>query len=114
MAEPDEYEQNVLYEDGKFRVTRARDIESHNLWIGKCERDKRDYFFIPRGVLNELATTGDQEHAKVSLDTLTGDRMSHVLSGRSAGIDDLMLVFARVRIKELRAQLYYEHTKDIS
>ncbi len=116
------YSTRVLYEDGKVRITpHPRGESEHNLWIGELEDrddpqggDKRDYFFIPRGVMDDIAVHGDREFAASSLDVLTQGRMNHILQDRRMSIDDVRIAFARARIKELSDALYSARAPKIS
>jgi len=111
-GEVDEYEQGVLYEDGSFRVTsHPRDPEAHNLWIGKCDRYKRDYFFLPRGVLEEIAERDDESEVKRKIEALYQGGLDYSLKRCGASAKDLMVVFARARLREME-EMFHLASKD--
>jgi hypothetical protein len=108
-----DYEDNVLYEDGMYRITQLpRSHEDYNLWVGEGNSaDDRDYFLLARGMLEEIGKRAKPERAVQMMDAASNGTFSYCLKERGCSGEGLIVACARACIKNME-DLFYDAAKE--
>ncbi|MBI2628938.1 hypothetical protein HYW74_02555 [Candidatus Pacearchaeota archaeon] len=111
-----ETQRGVLYEDDRLKVTylhspepgeQAKIIsaEDHELWI-KLDGNEWGNYIIPRGILDEIATTKGLKKIERIFNTFNPDLMHHLRNQRLTTAD-VALAMAQAKISELEYKVDY-------
>ena len=94
-----ELEGKVLYHRDNIAIAQnPKTIDEHDLIMGK------NHLYLGRGILRELAEA-DKEHFRISMDTLSQQTFSYILTENLLRQNDVMVAFSQARIKELEEEM---------
>ncbi len=90
--------------DGLVIEVSEIDPGSHNVWLGG---KGKDYFFLPYGVLEQVACSRGFDQPREIFKTLGRDEIGPCLRDSGISFERLVLAIAQARNEELKRELEY-------